>query len=186
MHLHEELKKAREEAGLTQAELATIAGLPRNQVVRAEKGDNITLDTLRRIAAHLPVTQLTLMHNVALTADILPAPQKIYLGAMATLHHMTQALGSAVGLAMAARVAMETANSREPLYEEAGVERPAATEDEVLLLKSLKNWYHNLERTVYEQAGIDFPGEYRKMTRKKDDPESPEAESEAGSEESEA
>src|SRR5215210_8063346 len=134
MFLHEELRKAREEAGLTQAQLAKLAGIPRNQIVRAEKGDNITLDTLRTIAAHLPVTSLTLMENVMLTADLLPHPHKIYLGAMATLAHMTEALGAALNLAMAARSAMETAQKTDPAAVAAGMENLPG--EDLLLLKS--------------------------------------------------
>ncbi|HYC91365.1 MAG TPA: helix-turn-helix transcriptional regulator, partial [Thermoanaerobaculia bacterium] len=44
--LHEELRRAREKAGLSQQALADLAGIPRNQIVRAERGENITVDTL--------------------------------------------------------------------------------------------------------------------------------------------
>ena len=190
MFLHQELKKAREEAGLTQSELAKIAGVPRNQVVRAEKGENITIETLRRIAVHLPVTQLTLMHNVMLKADILPQPEKIYLGAMATLSHMTGALGAALGLAMTARVALETANSREPLYQEAG-EEPPSTEHDAMLLKSIESWYRELDRTVHN-AGIGFPRHFRREggpsepEEARDDSEEAESDSDERSGDSEA
>src|ERR1041385_5633625 len=74
MLLHEELRSAREAAGLTQTELAARAGIPRNQVVRAEKGENITLDTLRKIAAHLPLQNLTLLEKLKLDFDYIPEP----------------------------------------------------------------------------------------------------------------
>ena len=157
MYLHEELRKAREEAGLTQAQLARLADIPRNQVVRAEQGGNITLDTLRKIVAQLPVTSLTLMENVQLTADLLPAPQKIYLGAMATLGHMTEALGAAVGMAMAARAAMEKAKRNEPLLAELGIDPDDGEEDDLLLLKSMEAWYRHLERTIHDAAWREDP-----------------------------
>jgi transcriptional regulator with XRE-family HTH domain len=156
MHLHEELRKAREKAGLTQAELAKLAGIPRNQIVRAEKGDNITLDTLRTITAQLPLTSLTLMENVMLTADLLPQPAKIYLGAMATLSHMTQAMGAALNLAMAARVAMETARRADPIALAAGLED--LQDDDLLILKSIETWYRELQKTILETADLGAPG----------------------------
>jgi len=55
MLLHEELGQAREKLGITQAELGARAGITRDQVVRAEKGENITLDTLRKDVVHLPL-----------------------------------------------------------------------------------------------------------------------------------
>src|ERR1051325_11405886 len=85
MHLHEELRAAREAAGLTQTELAARAGITRNQVVRAEKGGNITLDTLRKIAAHLPIEHLTLLEKLKLDFDYIPEPEKLYLGTLANV-----------------------------------------------------------------------------------------------------
>src|SRR5689334_9894947 len=102
MLLHEELRAAREAAGLTQTELAARAGIPRNQVVRAEKGENITLDTLRKIAAHLPLENLTLLERLKLDFDYIPQPEKLYLGALTNVRHALQSLLAAIEVAMAA------------------------------------------------------------------------------------
>ncbi|HJQ35678.1 MAG TPA: helix-turn-helix transcriptional regulator [Thermoanaerobaculia bacterium] len=96
MLLHEVLRQAREQAGFSQAELAKRAGIPRNQIVRAEKGGNITVDTLRKIAANLPITELPLLHTVKLTTDVLPLHDKVYLGAMETVVSLLPALETAV------------------------------------------------------------------------------------------
>src|SRR4029079_19041229 len=106
MHLHEELRDDREAAGLTQTERAARAGIPRNQVVRAEKGGNITLDTLRKIAAHLPIESLTLLEKLKLDFDYFPEPEKLYLNTLANIAHALNALGAAIDVAMAARAAL--------------------------------------------------------------------------------
>jgi DNA-binding XRE family transcriptional regulator len=41
---------AREEAGLTQADLAERAGVPQSTIARIERGDNVTFDKLAEIA----------------------------------------------------------------------------------------------------------------------------------------
>ena len=139
MHLHEELRAAREAAGLTQTELAARAGIPRNQVVRAEKGGNITLDTLRKIAAHLPIEHLTLLEKLKLDFDYIPEPEKLYLGTLANVAHALGALGAAIDVAMAARSALAAARRANP-------EAPGDKNiDDLLLLQTI-------EQTVAEAA----------------------------------
>ena len=138
MLLHEELRRAREELGVTQAELAARAGIPRNQVVRAEKGENITLDTLRKIAAHLPVESLTLLEKIPLKVDLLPHAEKVYFGAMKTLMAMTGAFNAALDVALASRSSLGEARADSPLP----FTQPAPggeVVDDLLLLRSMKN-----------------------------------------------
>jgi transcriptional regulator with XRE-family HTH domain len=54
MLTHDQLRLAREQTGLSQAKLAALTGISRNQIVRAEAGENITLDTLRRATRTIP------------------------------------------------------------------------------------------------------------------------------------
>lgn len=112
--LHEELRRAREAAGLSQQALANLAGIPRNQVVRAERGDNITIDTLRKIAAHVGVTELTLLDTTGLRVDIIADPEKLFLGAMENVLRLNEALLSTIQLAMDARASLETARRMAP------------------------------------------------------------------------
>ena len=133
MLLHEELRAAREAAGLTQSELAALAGIPRNQVVRAEKGENITLDTLRKIAAHLPLQTLTLLEKLKLNFDFIPEPEKLYIGALENVSHAVEALRSAIGVAMAARLALAAAIRPDPQVESGGMSKI----DDLLLLKTI-------------------------------------------------
>jgi len=142
MFIHEELRRAREQAGLSQAQLAARAGIPRNQIVRAEKGENITLDTLRKIAVHLPVEQLTLIETVQLRVDVLPQPEKVYIGAMETLMFLSEALASAIDVAKIARLGTATARQNDPLRE---LVAPGGEVDPLLLMKQLQKTQENLD-----------------------------------------
>jgi len=104
---------------MSQAELAARAGIPRNQVVRAEKGQNITLDTLRKLVAHLPVTELTLLDTVKLSTDILPVHDKVYLGALDTFLQVFEAMKRALIHAQDTLAAYESARKRETPEESA-------------------------------------------------------------------
>jgi len=133
MLLHEELRAAREAARLTQSKLARQAGIPRNQVVRAEKGENITLDTLRKIAVYLPIENLTLLERLKLDFDYIPQPEKLYLGALTNVSQALEALRSAIGVAMAARLALATARRADPNPTSEGMNKV----DDLLLLKTI-------------------------------------------------
>jgi len=115
MMLHEELRRAREAAGLSQAALSARTGVPRNQIVRAERGDNITVDTLRRLAAHLPVTKLTLLDNIELRVNILAEPEKLYVGAAETVEKLAEAMTLALRQVVVARTGMLVAREAEAI-----------------------------------------------------------------------
>lgn len=134
--LHEELRRAREKAGLTQQALAERAGIPRNQVVRAERGENITVDTLRKLAAHLPVTELTLLDTTGFRIDVVAEPEKLFLGAVENVLRLTDALQVAIQLAIDARAAVEAARRAEGPAEDGG--RPSGGVDSLLLLRGLE------------------------------------------------
>ena len=145
MHLHEELRSAREQAGFSQAHLAALAGIPRNQIVRAEKGDNLTIDTLRKIAAHLPVTELTLLETVKLKTDFIPAHEKLYLGVMETLAQMLGALATALNTADIARAAAAAVRRQQDLDEPADVDPRMLFQRIETPLKAVE---HDLKRTA--------------------------------------
>jgi transcriptional regulator with XRE-family HTH domain len=116
MTLHEELRRAREEAGLTQTQLAALTGIPRNQIARAERGENITLDTLRKIVVHLPIRELSLLETVKLTVDYFPEPEKLLSGMVETVQKLAAAMTVAVQTAADARMALRQARKEaEPL-----------------------------------------------------------------------
>jgi transcriptional regulator with XRE-family HTH domain len=145
MLLHEEIRRAREDMGWTQAHLAVLAGIPRNQVVRTERGDNITLDTLRKIAVHLPVENLTLLEKVHLNLDVLPLPEKVYSYSVHSLMFLTKAMGMALEAALASREAMEKARETAPIpgLETLGV-------DDLLALRAMAGAFNELQTKMEE------------------------------------
>jgi transcriptional regulator with XRE-family HTH domain len=54
MELHEEIRRARKELGLSQERLAEYCGIQRRQLSILERGGNVTLNTLRKVVAFLP------------------------------------------------------------------------------------------------------------------------------------
>ncbi|HEY4639871.1 MAG TPA: helix-turn-helix transcriptional regulator [Thermoanaerobaculia bacterium] len=134
--LHDELRKAREKAGLSQQALANLAGIPRNQVVRAERGENITVDTLRRIVAHLPLTVLSLLDTTEFRVDIVPEPEKLFFAAMENVLQLTNALNGAIQLALDTRMAVEVSRRAAPALPEG--HKLSADVDPLLLLRGLE------------------------------------------------
>lgn len=54
MELHEEIRRARKDLGLSQERLAELCGIQRRQLSILERGGNVTLNTLRKVIAFLP------------------------------------------------------------------------------------------------------------------------------------
>lgn len=54
MELHEEIRRARKDLDLSQAQLADFVGVQRRQISTLERGGNVTLNTLKRVLAFLP------------------------------------------------------------------------------------------------------------------------------------
>jgi transcriptional regulator with XRE-family HTH domain len=54
MELHEEIRRARKELGLSQERLAELCGIQRRQLSILERGGNVTLNTLRKVIGFLP------------------------------------------------------------------------------------------------------------------------------------
>ena len=133
--LHDELRRGREAAGLSQTQLAALAGIPRNQVARAERGENITLDTLRKIVIHLPIQELPLIEKVNLSVDFYPQPEKVFESTVISVQKIAEAMLAAIQASMDAQVALGKARKAEPLP---GVEgEPTADIDPRLLLRRM-------------------------------------------------
>lgn len=145
-HLHEELRRAREKAGLSQQALADKAGIPRNQVVRAERGENITIDTLRKIAAYLPVTELPLLDTTGFRVDIIPAPEKLFLAALENVLGLADALRGAILLTLEAHAAVEAAHRAAPPLPE--VHQRPSNLDPTLLLHVLQRIAGEIEEVA--------------------------------------
>lgn len=54
MKLHEQIRQARKARGLTQEQLAALAGIKRKELALLESGRDVTLKTLFRVLAQLP------------------------------------------------------------------------------------------------------------------------------------
>jgi transcriptional regulator with XRE-family HTH domain len=155
MMLHEEIRAARLKAGLSQEALARAAGIPRNQVARAERGENITLDTLRKIAVQLPVDQLSLINMKTLIVDVMPEAEQLFTEATQTVIHLTMAMRTALTHALTAGKALESARRRNAILQEA--QTPAGEEqtrpDVMTLLRSFESTVDSLLSTYQFVAG---------------------------------
>ena len=128
---------------MSQQALADLAGIPRNQVVRAEKGENITVDTLRKIAIHLPLTELTLMDTKGFRVDIIAEPERLFMAALENVMRQATALRGAINLAMETRRAMETARRATPPLP--GEDQLPADVDPILILRHLERVADEIE-----------------------------------------
>jgi len=54
MEMHEEIRRARKDLDLSQAELAALVGVQRRQISTLERGGNVTLNTLKKVLNFLP------------------------------------------------------------------------------------------------------------------------------------
>lgn len=54
MKLHEQVRQARIDLGMSQLKLSQLSGVPRSQLRIFEQGGNITLHTFAKLASHLP------------------------------------------------------------------------------------------------------------------------------------
>jgi transcriptional regulator with XRE-family HTH domain len=72
--LHDDVRQARIDHGLSQLKLARQAGIPRSQLLKFESGGNITLETLRRILRQLPNLKSVRIEAVELQLEQLDIP----------------------------------------------------------------------------------------------------------------
>lgn len=100
MLLHEAVKKARKDLGMSQKELAELAGVQRKQLGILENGGNVTLSTLRKVLAHLPNLETFTLEAVTATVRRYIPPeetQKALASAMALMGTALQNLVTALG-----------------------------------------------------------------------------------------
>ena len=68
MKLHEQIRQARQDHGLSQMRLAKLAGVPRSVIQVLEDGGNITLETILRVLTHLPSLRLVALRHEDITS----------------------------------------------------------------------------------------------------------------------
>ena len=64
--LQAEIRQARVDHGYSQAELARLAGVPRERLRQLESGGNVTLETFQKIVAQLPRLKTVSLGSVEL------------------------------------------------------------------------------------------------------------------------
>ena len=74
MFLHEAIRQARIEAGLSQKRLAELAGIQRRQLATLESGGNVTINTIRKVLGQLPNLPAFTIEGFAATAAPPPPP----------------------------------------------------------------------------------------------------------------
>src|ERR1043166_2555077 len=77
------VKEARIKQGLTQARLAKLAGMSRRHLAAFEKGANVSVNVLRRIAAVLGLQELQLGELSLLTANEEASPKAANIARLA-------------------------------------------------------------------------------------------------------
>ena len=73
--LQEQIRQARIDHGYSQAELARLAGVPRERVRQLEMGGNVTIETFRKIVAQLPHLETLSLGSVELRTRGASIPQ---------------------------------------------------------------------------------------------------------------
>jgi transcriptional regulator with XRE-family HTH domain len=74
MELHEEIRRARKDLGLSQDRLAELCGIQRRQLSILERGGNVTLNTLRKVIAFLPNLQEFTFEQVRMKPSYIDYP----------------------------------------------------------------------------------------------------------------
>lgn len=74
LELHEEIRRARRELGLSQDQLSRLCGVQRRQLSTLERGGNVTLNTLRKVIGFLPNLQEFTFEQVRMKPTYIDLP----------------------------------------------------------------------------------------------------------------
>ena len=99
MELHEEIRRARKELGLSQARVAELCGIQRRQLSTLEAGGNVTLNTLRKVIGLLPNLQEFTFEQVRMKPsyiDLPPFEWQLFYAEMHDFKATLEALTAAV------------------------------------------------------------------------------------------
>jgi transcriptional regulator with XRE-family HTH domain len=98
MLLHEAVRKARQDLGVSQVKLAERAGIQRRQLSTLEKGGNVTLSTLRKVIAQLPNLESFTLDavNVHVTSIPMRLDEQKWHEAMQTLGEVFTSLAGSI------------------------------------------------------------------------------------------
>ncbi|MEA2491173.1 MAG: hypothetical protein QOH21_2965, partial [Acidobacteriota bacterium] len=89
LELHEEIRRARKDLGLSQGQLCALCGVQRRQLSTLERGGNVTLATLRKVIGFLPNLEDFTFEQVRMKPtyiDLPPFEWQLFYANMHTLH----------------------------------------------------------------------------------------------------
>lgn len=89
LELHEEIRRARKDLGLSQGQLSALCGVQRRQLSTLERGGNVTLNTLRKVIGFLPNLEEFTFEQVRMKPiyiDLPPFEWQVFYANMYTLH----------------------------------------------------------------------------------------------------
>jgi transcriptional regulator with XRE-family HTH domain len=99
LELHEEIRRARKDLGLSQGQLSALCGIQRRQLSTLERGGNVTLNTLRKVIGFLPNLQEFTFEQVRMKPtyiDLPPFEWPLFYAHMETLHETLDGVKTAV------------------------------------------------------------------------------------------
>jgi transcriptional regulator with XRE-family HTH domain len=89
LELHEEIRRARKDLGLSQGQLSALCGVQRRQLSTLERGGNVTLNTLRKVIGFLPNLEDFTFEQVRMKPtyiDLPPFEWQVFYANMSILH----------------------------------------------------------------------------------------------------
>ncbi|PYQ28397.1 MAG: hypothetical protein DMF56_16445 [Acidobacteria bacterium] len=99
LELHDEIRRARKDLGLSQAQLSALCGVQRRQLSTLERGGNVTLNTLRKVIGFLPNLEDFTFEQVRMKPiyiDLPPFEWQLFYANMQTLHETLDGVKTAV------------------------------------------------------------------------------------------
>jgi transcriptional regulator with XRE-family HTH domain len=99
MELHEEIRRARKELGLSQGQLSALCGVQRRQLSTLERGGNVTLNTLRKVIGFLPNLEEFTFEQVRMKPtyiDLPPFEWQVFYANMDSLHETLDGMKTAL------------------------------------------------------------------------------------------
>ncbi len=99
LELHDELRRARKELGLSQGQLSALCGVQRRQLSTLERGGNVTLNTLRKVIGFLPNLEEFTFEQVRMKPtyiDLPPFEWQVFYANMNTLYDTLDGMKAAL------------------------------------------------------------------------------------------
>lgn len=99
LELHDEIRRARKELGLSQGQLSVLCGVQRRQLSTLERGGNVTLNTLRKVIGFLPNLEEFTFEQVRMKPtyiDLPPFEWQVFYANMDSLHETLDGMKTAL------------------------------------------------------------------------------------------